>query len=163
MAEIFMRVLNPNTALETLLYVFKNQMNLGRKKLCVVISSLDGMMDWSVGSIDTVFKSDILQSTRQGDLIILEHYNIQPINIFHYKEPNDLYSLIDLSNEIETCSHFFNPKNNSISFIFKNCPMARYQIAGNEIISEKIYGKKADIMNNIVGRISNGIFSTMKI
>ena len=62
---IYMRVLRStatNEYLRTLLYVFKNQMMLGRQSLHLTVKYRDGERESIKGNIDTVFKSPERQS-----------------------------------------------------------------------------------------------------
>ncbi len=160
MATIFMSVLNELMALESLIYVFRNQMELVKIKLSLTLKHKDGHRDYSFGNIDKVFKSELIGEIECGDMILLEHYNnIHPGNCLYIEgEVDSLGTLVDLGKNMDNCCHFMMPKGNDVAyFLIKNYPMFRFNLYRNEFISEKIFGKNnASIVNNMTGKIRSG-------
>ena len=168
MATIFMRILNKACALETLLYVFKEQMNLGQRHLVLTLKHRDGFSEYIKGNIDTVFNSELAGEIEFGDLVLLEHTNIKGFQEFVHLSGNieSLSTLSNAASNISSCAYFLMPKGNTtIFFVIKECPMAKYVVLNNEIISENLFGKKANILNNICGKIDyqKGIYNTLAI
>ena len=161
-----MSVQNELMALETLLYVFQNQMELGKSKLTLTLKHRDGVKEFISGNIDRVFKSDLIGEIETGDMVLLEHFDgIRTANLIPFeKEVDSLGTLVDMSKSIETCCQFIIPKGNDVVyFLIKDHPMARYTIFRNEIFSDKVFGKCVYIMNNITGKIraGNGVSATL--
>jgi len=168
MGSIFMRVNNPVNALETLLYAFKNQIELGKRHLSLTIKHRDGINSFSIGTVDEVFNGNVVKDIELGDLVLLEHTNDTYIkNHMHLSTRlTSLYMLKESVENISTCSFFIIPKGiDEAYFIFKNSPMARYTVYRNEIISDKVLMKELGtvIMNNICGKINyhSGVYNTL--
>lgn len=165
MANIFMMVNNQPAALETLLYVFKNQMELGKKLLVLTIKHRDGYKEYCRGGVDKVFMSGMLRDIECGDLILLEHYNEKINNFVIINEELDIVELKRMSQCMANGSYFMIPKGGIfVYFLMKNCPMASYTINKNDIISDQLIGNTAAILNNICGKIDfpRGMYATMR-
>ncbi len=161
-----MRVLNEPKALETILYVFKNQMKLGKKNLTLTLKHRDGYKEWCRGSIDEVFKHHVVKDMEYGDLVLLEHYDSLVHSYIHFNDKMDVLTLADLSASMTRGAHYIFPKaNDLVYFVIKDQPMSSYQIEKNEIISDEIFGKTAHIMNNICGKIDHlrGVYATLTV
>jgi hypothetical protein len=150
MASILLRVKNPKTYLESLIYVFQNQMILGHKILGLTIKYKNGERHWLRGNVDSIFKSSCLKNLEYGDLILLEHgtYYTQIIS-----SDNEL---IELSKDWGSgCNFIIQNQNLTTYYIISDYPMNLYDVWGNEVISERVFARKARILNNICGRIHN--------
>ncbi len=166
MASIFMRVLDERAVLETLVYVFKNQMRLGKKHLTFTLKHRDGYKEWCRGSIDEVFKHHVVKDIEYGDLVLLEHYNDIVHPYIHFNDKMDVLVLADLSASMTQGAHYIFPKGNDVVyFVIKDQPMASYRIEKNEIISDEVFGKTAHIINNVCGKIDHlrGVYATLKV
>lgn len=165
MASILMRILDPKTYLESLIYTFQNQMVLGHKILGLTIKYKDGERHWLRGTIDTIFKSECLKNLDYGDLILLEHAK-SVVDISKHTYHSMLISsdkeLIELSKDWSSgCNFIIQNQNLTTYYIVKDYPMNIYSVQGNEIISERLFGRAAKILNNSCGKIHNynGIIS----
>jgi len=168
MANIFMRIKNQKNALECLIYIFRAQMMLGKRNLCLTVKHSDDDIEYIKGNVDTVFASSLANGIEYGDLVLLEHSNARTISDYIYPigEPNSLFGLSESMKNIDSCSNFIIPKGNaSVYYIIKNKPMNKYTVFKNEIISDRMIGPRADIINNMCGRINftQGIFNTLNI
>ncbi len=166
MASIFMRVLDQQKALETLMYVFQNQMKLGKHVLTFTFKHRDGFKEWCRGSIDEVFKGELVKDIEYGDLVLLEHYDSFAHSYIHFNEKIDLEHLANLSKSMHKGAHFIMPRGNEVAyFVIKDYPMASYTVCRNEIISDQVLGNKAYILNNACGKIDHlrGIYKMLTI
>lgn len=166
MGNIFMRVLNEKIALETLLYVFKNQMKWGKKNLTFTLKHRDGYKEWCGGSIDEVFKNHILKDIEHGDLLLLNHYDNYECSYIYFNDKIDIKSFADLSLSMKCGAHFIIPKGNKpVYFVIKDYPMSVYTIDKNEIISNEMLGQHCYIYNNMYGEIDyvRGVYTTITI
>ena len=167
MAKIIITVKNQLIILETLLYIFKKQMNLGSNFLIFVLKHKDGSRNWSIGGVDHIFKGELIKEIETGDILMLEHCNNRMESNFTstwVKSNITIESVIKFSKE--TCCDFYFPKgNNNVFFVIKNYPMMEYKIENNEIISDKLYGNTAKIVNNMCGKMETekGIVSRINI
>src|SRR5574337_483309 len=73
MGIIFIYVQNPKKALETLLYVFKEQLMFGYTFNKMIVKHSDGCRLIIQGTVDQVFKSGISKSIEYKDVIIFHH------------------------------------------------------------------------------------------
>ena len=165
MATILMRIRNEKTYLESLLYVFQNQMKLGHNILSLTIKYKDGERTQMGGTIDSIFKSPIISNLEYGDLVLLEHGNSVTDVCAHTN-----YSVFICSDkELELLSKHWKPgcyfiiqqKNLLTYYIINEYPMYLYNVQGNEFISENLLGNSGMILNNSCGKIHNftGIIS----
>jgi len=166
MATIFMRVLNQPRALETLLYVFKNQMKWGKKHLTFTLKHSDGYKEWCKGSIDEVFKHQIMKDIEYGDLILLEHHDSFVHSYVHFNDKVELNVLSELALSMSRGAHFIVPRGNGmVYFVIKEYPMSHYALDKNEIISDEVVGNTSYILNNMCGKIDHlrGIYATLTL
>lgn len=164
-----MSVQNEIMALETLLFVFQNQMELGKNKLSLTLKHKDCTKDYVIGNIDKVFKSDVIEEIESGDMILLEHFDSFRTDTSMYLESeihgiDSLGALVDIGKNINKCCQFVLPKGNNLAyFLIKDYPMFRYTIYRNEFMSEELFGKHASVVNNMAGKIraGNGILAML--
>ncbi len=165
-ANIFMNVSNQSRAVETLLYVFRNQMGMGKKSLTLTMKHRDGYKEFCRGSIDKVFKDEMVGDIEYGDLLLLEHYNDDHRGYIFLNDDISIDVLADIGKKMGDCCYFVLPRGNTFAFfIIKNSPMASYTIYQNDIISDSIFGNTAAILNNVCGKIDHGrgMYAMMKI
>ena len=166
MAMIFIRVSNRAKALETMLYVFKNQMNLGTKSLIFTMKHRDGYREYCRGSVDDIFKNEMMVDIEQGDLLLLEHYGDSSNRFIFFNEDVSIESLSNIAKKTSSCCQFILPRGNTFAyFMIKEWPMMSYILEGNDIISDSLLGNAAAILNNICGKLdfSRGIYATLRI
>jgi len=169
MSLLMMHISTTQTALETLLHVFHSQMNGGYKNLSLSIKHVDGTNQWVRGNLDTVFGSDIILDMEYHDLVILEHYNDRSATSTTWLNGNTtLATLIDMYSDQEYCIMATLASGGPHAyFIFKNEPMSRYKLLGNEVISFFVPNgaTQVSIMNNISGKLTcdRGLSHMMKL
>lgn len=166
MANIFMRVLNTGQALETLLYAFRNQMELGKKILTYTLKHNDGFKDYCSGTVDEVFNSDFMKDIEYQDIILLEHFSKQTNGYIHFNDNVGIDTLADMAKLMADGCHFIIPRGVKPSYVtIKNHPMFSYTVYRNELISDSIFGNKASILNNMCGKIDHkkGMYATINI
>jgi hypothetical protein len=153
-----MHISTTQTALETLLHAFHSQMNAGCRSLSLSIKHSDGTNQWIRGNLDMVFGSDILLDMEYHDLVILEHYNDKGAESTTWINSNTtLNTLIDMYNDQEFCLMGALASNGPHAyFLFKNEPMMRYKLLGNEVISMFVPtgAAQVSVMNNISGKLT---------
>lgn len=165
-ANIFMRVLNPKQALETLLYAFKNQMNLGKKKLTFTLKHQDGFKNYCTGTVDEVFKSGFVKDIEYCDLLLLEHYSETMTGYIIFNDNMSIETLSDMSMSLKDGSYFIISGGKTASYvIIKNHPLFSHTIYRNELISDSVFGNRASVLNNMCGKIDNirGLYATINI
>jgi hypothetical protein len=153
-----MHINSEKTALETLLHSFRFQMGSGYRLMALSLKHPDGTRQWIRGSLDNVFRGDIIADMEYHDLIVLEHYNdkITP-SISCIDRDISLQTLVEMHSDQEICSMGTVAKDGpNAYFLFKNDPMSRYTLLGNEVISHSIPtgATSVSIMNNICGKLT---------
>lgn len=154
-AAILIHVQNTKEAFELLLYTYQNQMHLGQEYLSLMIKHDDGLLEKCKGSIDHVFKSEIVRDIEIEDLILLEHSDIISETAITDLSCSSVDELIrSVQNTNQCCGFIFPPNTNKVFFAIKDHPMARYTLRNNEVISDLTYGNKSSIINNMCGELN---------
>ena len=165
-ANIFMNVSNQSRAVETMIYVFRNQMSMGKKSITFAMKHRDGYGEFCSGSIDKVFKDKMIGDIEYGDLLLLEHYDDNHRRYIFVNDDITVDVLADIGKRMGDYCYFLLPKGNTFALFFiKNNPMASYTIYQNDIISDSIFGNTAAILNNVCGKIDHcrSMYAMMKI
>lgn len=166
MGSIFVRVLDDKSAFETLLYVFANQVHLGKKVLTFSLKHRDGYKEWCRGSVDKVFKDELMDDIEYGDLLILEHHDSIIDTYINFNDQVDMEMLVLLASKMKRGCYFTMPRGNPYVYVtIKDYPMSSYTINKNEIISDNLFGSTASVMNNMCGKFDHlrGLFVTKQI
>jgi len=166
MSNIFMRILNPSQAIETLLYAFRNQMDLGKKKLVFTLKHQDGFKDYCTGTVDEIFKSDFIKDIEYCDMLLLEHFPNNITGYIYFNDNINMETLSDMSVSMKDGCYFIIPRGTNPSYVIvKNHPMFSYTVYRNELISDSLFGNKANVLNNMCGKIDHirGLYVTIKI
>jgi len=77
----------------------------------------------------------------------------------------DVQGLKDMGSYMNDGAYFMMTKGNTFTyFIIKNNPLMSYTFNKNDIISDRILGNKAAVLNNICGKIdfTRGMYATMR-
>ena len=161
-----MRVLNVKTALETLLYVFQNQMEMGKKSLILTLKHRDGYVEYCRGNIDSVFKNELVGDIECGDLLLLEHYNDVENRLTFFDNNIGMHALAEIASKLTSCCNFIVPRDGTFVYVMiKDCPMSSYSIRNNDVISSMLYGNAGSILNNVCGKIDSprGFYATIRL
>lgn len=144
---------NVGDALEMLLNIFKAQMNLGSSRLELTIKHASGPVSVCVGTIDAVLSSRTIKDIQFQDIVILYHSNF----IYDREVIDNVNSINDIlkkSKQFTKLCSFSVPaevNHSVVYFVFKNNPMYRYKLLGNEIMSTGQFVSSGSILNNVAG------------
>lgn len=152
-----MHISSPKTALEALMHVFYAQLKGGYKNISFTMKHQDGSNQFIRGNVETVLRGDMVLDIEYHDLIIFEHSDQVREGIISWCDPNiPLNTLITLcADKDEYAMATISRYGPFVFFVFKNSPMARYMLLGNEIISNMVPSgaSKGSIMNNMCGKL----------
>jgi hypothetical protein len=158
MGLVMMHISNQKTALETLLHAFHSQMNMGYKYIELTIKHLDGTTQWVRGDLDLVFRGDYVRDIEYHDLIVFQHFTKKDETSINWLGRDfTLNSLIDMHADKDSVIMGTVSREGPYAyFLFKNDPMTRYMLLGNEVISNMMPsgGLQGSILNNISGKLT---------
>ena len=133
-------------------------MHLGCKILSLSIKHQDGEREWTRGAFEVVMRGDTIMGMEYHDIVILEHFDDRTGSYLSYLDKEvSLQTMIEIYADKPKCSIITTPRAGPHAiFLFKDEPMVRYRLLGNEMISEiaPVGATDASILNNMCGKVT---------